>query len=148
MYRYSKLLVKFYSPLNLCTEHKLTSPWVLVGTRADRVSDPVQYENTSTTIYETFHKNRLWFFPVDNTLGQKGSAVKCLMQSVETAINQAPYAHQHRPLGWFRALDKMKETKQTLIDAGRIAVNCDLRTQNELFQFLAFLHEMGVIMWR
>lgn len=160
----NSIVLHTYDHSNRCT-----SPWVLVGTRADRVTSLAQYTAISTTLYEHFNKHlgwkslltndrgmgsrgscMLWFYPVDNTIGRDSIVVQDLMVAMESAIKQSPYSHQHCPLGWFRAVDVMKATKKTCItlaEAELIASTCDITNDTEIMNFLTFLHEMGVIMW-
>lgn len=146
------------------------APWVLVGTRRDKVIDPHQHEAISLLLYNTFGNSIAWpylienenalgsngttnlvFFPVDNTLGKDDTTLSKLLFLIEKVIDQSDYVHMERPLTWCAAADKLttlveKSAVLNWEDVIQVAVDCAIPF-NEVPTFLTFLHKMGILMW-
>jgi GTPase SAR1 family protein len=147
---------------------QMTAPIVIVGTRLDSVTSPAAHEKISTILHEHFSDNLAWrsvvgneegrdsngrafqwFFPVDNTLGHKGPAMKHLMSVVQGTIDKAEYTHKEVPLTWFKTIDQMADTQKDCLSLQEVATTaqrCDVSEQ-EVPLLLSFLHDMGHLMW-
>jgi GTPase SAR1 family protein len=146
----------------------LTAPIVIVGTRLDKVASPADHEKISTLLHEQFSDNLAWqsvvgneqgrdsngrafqwFFPVDNVAGRTGPTMQHLMSVVQREIDKAEYTHKEVPLTWFKAIDQMSDNKKdclTLAEGIATARACGVSEQ-EASLMLAFLHDMGHLMW-
>jgi GTPase SAR1 family protein len=147
---------------------KMTAPIVIVGTRLDTVPSGAVHEKISTILHEQFSDNLAWrsvignedgrdsngkafqwFFPVDNRLGKRGASMKHLMSVVHGVMDKAEYTHKEVPLTWFKAIDHLSDTKQDCLSLTEViatAGNCGVAEQ-EVPLTLAFLHDMGHLMW-
>jgi GTPase SAR1 family protein len=145
-----------------------TAPIVIVGTRLDRVASPADHEKISTLLHEQFSDNLVWqsvvgneqgrdsngrafqwFFPVDNVAGRTGSTMQHLMSVVQEEIDKAEYTHKEVPLTWFKAIDQMGDTKKDCLSLTEVIATagaCGVSEQ-EAPLMLAFLHDMGHLMW-
>jgi GTPase SAR1 family protein len=145
-----------------------TAPIVFVGTRLDIVTSPAKHAAISTLLYEQFSDNIAWrsvlenenghdangkafqwFFAVDNKQGKKGPTLKNLMAVVQNAMEGAAYTHKDVPLSWFKVMDQLADAKKDclfLADVTAIAARCQV-SDSEVPYLLAFLHDMGHLMW-
>jgi GTPase SAR1 family protein len=146
----------------------LTAPIVIIGTHLDTVTSPAAHEDISTILYEHFSDNLAWrsvvgneegrdsngwafqwFFPVDNKLGKQGAAMKHLMSVVSGVIDKAEYTHKEVPLMWYKAIDQMADTKKDCLSLQEVVATVSLCgvSEKEVPLLLAFLHDMGHLMW-
>jgi GTPase SAR1 family protein len=140
-----------------------TAPIVLVGTRADTISDPLTHESVSQLLYDSFSDNpawpsvisnsndtsHLWFFPVSNPDGCGSPTMRHLMNVVHDAMDQALYTHKEVPISWFKVMDHMRDSEReclSLSEVTAIGARCQV-SERELLFMLAFLHDMGHLMW-
>jgi hypothetical protein len=150
-------------------EKQEIAPIFFVGTRKDVVSSPAEHSNISTTIFELFSsslawpyveenhgaegpngKTNLYFYPINNTLGNRDSSVVKLMKKIEEKIDESSYVHVERPLSWFRVLDALKKRNLPFLQLKEvseiIAVDCKIPSE-KIPLLLKFFHEMGILMW-
>jgi GTPase SAR1 family protein len=161
-----KLLHRWLSSIAAHTfdaETRKTAPIVLVGTRADAVRDLTVHEAISQLLYDSFSDNPawpsvianshdtayLWFFPVSNPEGCDSPSMRHLMNVVHASMDQALYTHKEVPLSWFKVMDQMRDTERdclSLSEVTAIGARCQV-SERELLYMLAFLHDMGHLMW-
>ena len=94
-----------------------TAPVCLVGTRKDNVKDPAEHRSVSellerrfggTSVWSNVQKNskdKLSYFPVDNSLGRQDPTVAHLMCVVEEVLTDADYVKAMVPLSWLKVWD-------------------------------------------
>ena len=150
--------------------------WALVGTRGDMINNPAQHDQVSQILYNEFHgsiawpplkhegakgrngKSDMWFFPVDNTKALDDENLQRLLDSIEKALDKAPYVQIKIPLTWFKVLDMMHEyqrvdhmdsskVKSSFLTYSTVERFCKEHNITDVDNMLQFFHEMGVLMW-
>jgi hypothetical protein len=146
----------------------VTAPFAFVGTRADVVTTRAEHEAISRLIESYFKSSLAWgslvgngelcFFPVStlpartDTKTQSATGltgIKEFMSAVESTLTAAEHVNQLKPLSWLLGIDKLVEQKKAFLfleDARALAMQCGI-AEEEVEPFLAFLHDMGELMW-
>jgi len=100
-------------------------------------------------------KGLLWFYPVDNTLGDQDGVVRELMRTVERVLDEEAYIHRQVPLAWKAAFDRLRAIQRTSItwpELRQIALECGMPTgsalglEEEMGVLARFLTALGVLM--
>lgn len=159
--------------LNSVVMHTLTKdsgipPILLVGTRKDKVRSPGDHQKISKILIDTFQTSAAWpfilensegegtngrttlsFFPVDNTKGLKDATVAYMMKVIERAILESSYVKAKVPLAWLQALDQLTNQKRVALNMENVMTVAQEYgiDASGVPVMLAFLHEMGVLMW-
>ncbi len=113
---------------------------ILVGTHKDRVQQPREHELISGLLYQQFREHPSWpsvsewqdgqlstgkgvlyFFPVNNTLGNRDPVVGALMRQVEMLVRASAHLQHTVPFAWMALLDRLESLKQ----GGRLVVSLD-----------------------
>jgi hypothetical protein len=108
-------------------EEPPVAPILLVGTHKDRVKSPAEHEKISKLLYDTFkHKpawssverfekatgssgrGNQWFFPVDNTIGNRDPVLLEIKQVVQERVKKENYVKEKVPFVWLGVLEKLQ----------------------------------------
>ena len=149
------------------TETESMAPIVIVGTHKDIVKSAAQHEQISRILEEKFRSSVAWpwiqenedteeeggqnlcFFPVDNRKSRGDTTVVKMMKLIEDIIDKSDYVHLERPLTWLQTMDRLTACGKAylpLVEVEAIAEECDV-PRSAVPSLLAFLHEMGILMW-
>jgi hypothetical protein len=135
-------------------EEPPVAPILLVGTHKDRVKSPAEHENISKLLYDKFkHKpawssvelfekatgssgrGNQWFFPVDNTIGNKDPVLLEIKQVVQERVQKEKYVNEKVPFVWLDVLEKLqsgdKGSSITLEKVKEVCKDCGLSTAKE-----------------
>ena len=69
---------------------------------------------------------------------------------IEETTDQADYVKEEKPVGYFKVLDDLKQTKRNFVsyqELSNIANECGVSTPIEVDKMLEYFHTVGVLMW-
>ena len=75
--------------------------------------------------------------------------MKHIMATVNEVMNRAEYTHKEVPLTWFKTIDQMADTRKDCLSLQEVAAAAERcgASAEEVPLLLAFLHDMGHLMW-
>ena len=131
------------------------APIILVGTHKDRVSSSADHVMISEMLDKTFSgkpawssverfkkakvisgRGALWFFPVDNTIGNKDPVMVHIQEVVLERVKKERYVNEKVPFAWLKVLEQLQNVDKgssiTLQQVLTIGKDCGLpRTAEE-----------------
>ena len=152
------------------------APILLIGTHKDRVKSPAEHENISKLLYDTFkHKpawssvelfekatgssgrGNQWFFPVDNTIGNKDPVLLEIKQVVQERVQKEKYVNEKVPFVWLDVLEKLqsgdKGSSITLEKVKEVCKDCGLSDtakeplDGQVMAMLKRFNDLGQLMY-
>jgi len=151
------------------------APVLLIGTHKDQCSDVADHQSISDVLYnhlsgtvgwasiEPFHngtvpsgRGRLWFYPVDNTIGKADPVLREVKMTVEKVMSEEEYIRQKVPLQWIAVFDTLRADGRTAISMQELqdlARRRNLPTgskwtlKEEVTLLATFLSGLGFIMY-
>jgi len=143
------------------------SPFAIIGTRLDKVSDPRQHEAISTLLHDSLstmfgssiilnHEGRgvngvttLAFFPVSNPGGHHTDGVQTVLRVIEKYIATSPSVTKQIPFAWAKMIDELRKCKESYLFYPYfhgMAVGLGILS-DEVTMLIAYLHKQGIVMW-
>ena len=151
------------------------APILLVGTHKDVVVSPEQHENISTMLYHTFSRKpawssvqrfdkatlpsgrgKLWFFPVDNTIGNTDPVLLEIKTTVQEVVKVEKYVNAKVPFVWLKVLERLQEEGRassiTLHEVVLLGQECgmpckpEVSVEDEVLSMLELFNDLGQVM--
>jgi hypothetical protein len=152
------------------------APIILVGTHKDRVPSAADHVMISKKLDEIFSgkpawssverfkkakvisgRGALWFFPVDNTIGNKDPVMVHIQEVVLERVKKERYVNEKVPFAWLKVLEQLQNVDKgssiTLQQVLTICKECGLpRTaeeslEGEAMKMLKRFNDLGQLMY-
>jgi hypothetical protein len=150
------------------------APIFLVGTHKDAVDSPKEHERISAMLDETFcrkaawasvhrfakatlssGRGTLWFFPVDNSLGNKDPVMLEIKKSVQKVVQEEKYVNKMVPFTWLKVLEHLQEAGRdsyiSLEEVVKLSQVCGMQhadaasLEEEVLQMLKTFNDLGPV---
>ena len=140
--------------------HASGAPVLLVGTHKDAVSSPADHQLINELLQDSLklHENdqirpcedpKLYFFPLDNTMGNTDPIVEALRRAIEQAArkDEKGYIDEELPLNFLETLDALKGPPyRHLEEVVKIALENGIENRQSVIMMLYTFHELGVLL--
>jgi GTPase SAR1 family protein len=135
--------------LNLESQYVSAEAFLVKLKQISALMEPMLSKWWGNLIKDSTGDSELCFFAIDSAPRPVEMAVRSLMEAIEEAIKESNFVTAKRPFTWFRALDLLLENPRKwlpLEESRRLAILGGVR-EDDVEQWLQFLHDMGIVMW-
>ena len=152
--------------LNSLFIHAKAAPILMVGTFADAVPERKRHEAISQQLYNRLctnpafpnvvhnSKGDLWFWPIDNTKGERDASLLSLRDQISATTLAQEYVKQEVALPYLHLYDKLMAVHRdedrpllTVQEVDAIARTCGLPTLADTTACLKFLHMYSMLLY-
>jgi hypothetical protein len=101
-------------------------------------------------------RGTLWFFPVDNSLGNKDPVMLEIKKSVQKVVQEEKYVNKMVPFTWLKVLERLQEAGRdsyiSLEEVVKLSQECGMQhadaasLEEEVLQMLKTFNDLGQLM--